>query len=31
MGGSMVSEDDFEHGDEDNPLKDPKVGFLKVL
>jgi len=27
----MVSEDDFEHGDEDNPLKDPKVGSLKVL
>lgn len=27
----VASEDDFEHSDEDNPLKDPKVGSLKVL
>lgn len=27
----VASEDDFEHGDEDNPLKGPEVGPLKVF
>lgn len=30
LNGSLPG-DDFEHGDEDNPLKDPEVGPLEVL